>query len=111
MNGLSTFCSKYSETRSRSTEGANGRKDSRRLILALILSFKVGRVGLARIERFPKARGPHSLLPCYQPTTLPAAISCATASTSAPSSSKDCTGNPASPAADRICSSEDLGPQ
>jgi hypothetical protein len=43
-------------------------------------------VGFARIERFPRARGPHSLLPWYQPTTLPATRSSVIAGTKRPSS-------------------------
>jgi hypothetical protein len=38
-------------TTSFSTLGAKGRKDSRRLILALMVSFMLGTAGLARIER------------------------------------------------------------
>ena len=48
---------------SSSTEGANGRNDSRRLIFAFSNSFMSARRGSHRMERLPSARGPHSIRP------------------------------------------------
>ena len=77
MNGTSSSVSNHSGTASRRIEGANGRKDSRRLILRLRMSFMSARRGSPRIERLPSARGPHSMRPWNQPITLPSEIACA----------------------------------
>src|SRR2546430_1810252 len=53
---------------------SKGAEDSRRLILAFRICFMSARRGSQRIERFPSARGPHSMRPWNQPTTLPSAI-------------------------------------
>ena len=58
MKGTSSSCSNHSETASLNIEGAKGRKDSRRLILALRISFMSARRGSQRMERLPRARGP-----------------------------------------------------
>src|SRR5204863_7811593 len=67
MNGTSSSVSSHSATCSRRMEGAKGRKDSRRLILALRMSFMSARRGSPRIERLPSARGP-PLHPALKPT-------------------------------------------
>ncbi len=77
MKGTASSSSNHSATASSSTEGAKGRNDSRRLILALRISFMSARRGSQRIERLPSARGPHSMRPWNQPTTLPSAIAAA----------------------------------
>ena len=77
MKGTASSSSNQSATASSSTEGAKGRNDSRRLILALRMLFMSARRGSQTIERLPSARGPHSMRPWNQPTTLPSATAAA----------------------------------
>lgn len=79
--------SKYSCTWSRRIEGANGRNDSLNLIFKfMVFCISVER-GSPRMERAPSARGPNSIRPAMCPTTFSVAISSATRSQSASSSS------------------------
>src|SRR5439155_253323 len=73
MYGLSRSSSKYSPTCSRRTDGANGRNDSRNLILRFITDCIAGDRASAMIDRPPSARGPNSIRPCSNPITLPSA--------------------------------------
>ncbi len=63
MYGDSSWSSKYSPTRSRSTLGANGRNPSRNLIFRFIRACIFGERGSPRILRLPNARGPNSIRP------------------------------------------------
>ena len=65
MYGLSSRgrISKKSATRSRSTDGANGRNDSRNLILRFITDCMSRLRASARMLREPRARGPNSMRP------------------------------------------------
>src|SRR5437588_5142332 len=78
--------SNQSDTASSRIEGANGRKDSRRLIFALRIAFISARRGSHTIDRLPSARGPHSMRPWNHPTTLPSATAAAVRGQSSPSS-------------------------
>jgi hypothetical protein len=66
--------SKNSDASSRSTVGANGRNDSRYLILRLIVVWVSGFRASPRIERAPSARGPNSIRPLKCPTTRPSSM-------------------------------------
>src|SRR6266478_5827868 len=94
MNGTASSSSNHSATASFRTEGAKGRNDSRRLILALRIVFMSARRGSHTIERFPSARGPHSIRPWNQPTTLPSAIVPAVRLQSSASSAMSSTAQP-----------------
>src|SRR5262245_25680620 len=80
INGSGLYFTRYSGAHSMGTEGQNGRKLSRYLTLALIISLLSSRSALIRMDRLPKARGPLSILPWNQPTILLAARSSAVAS-------------------------------
>ena len=67
--------SNHSLVFSSNIEGANGLKFSRRLIFKFIIFFMSRSHGLANIDLFPKALGPHSILFWYQPTILFSKIS------------------------------------
>ena len=75
--GTGSSTSNHSRAHSARTEGAKGRKDSRRLIFSFRISFMSARRGSHTIERLPSARGPHSMRPWNQPTTAPPAIAAA----------------------------------
>ena len=63
MYGLSVSCSNHSDTCSANTDGANGRNDSRYLILRFITDCIFWLRGSPNIERPPRARGPNSMRP------------------------------------------------
>ena len=58
---------------SSSTDGANGRNPSRYLILRFSFFCISGFRASPRMLRSPSARGPNSMRPWNQPTTLPSA--------------------------------------
>ncbi len=76
MYGLSCpgRISKYSSARSCSTDGANGRNDSRNLILRFITDCICGLRASPMMLRDPSARGPNSIRPWNQPITFSSAI-------------------------------------
>ena len=81
MCSLSVPCSSIiSSAYLSSITGANGRNSSRNLILEFTLSFISAFLGSARMLLLPKARGPNSILPWYQPTTFPSYNSSVTSS-------------------------------
>src|SRR5260370_1183594 len=59
MNGTASSSSNHSDTFSSSTEGANGRNDSRRLILALSSAFMSARRASQSIDRVEGRKPPH----------------------------------------------------
>ena len=63
------------------------------------------RRGSHRIERLPSARGPHSMRPWNQPTTLPSAMAAAVRRQSSPSSAMSSTAQPAARSRPRAASS------
>ena len=71
MNGEGTSRSKYRSACSAATAGAKGRNSSRFFTSMLIWSRMAPSRGSPRIERLPRARGPNSIRPWYQPITLP----------------------------------------
>ena len=80
MYGLSPSSSNQSATSSRSTDGANGRKDSR--YLTLRLSSRLHRAASADrrgSSGAPSARGPNSMRPWNQPSACPSASASARA--------------------------------
>jgi hypothetical protein len=84
--GCSSRISNHSWTFFSSTLGANGRKDSRNLILRFMTSCISRERASPRMLRLPRARGPNSIRPWYHPTTCCVSISPATRSISSPSS-------------------------
>ena len=65
-------------TCSRRTEGANGRNDSRNLILRFITDCILGERASPRMDGAPSARGPNSIRPWKSPTTFSSASIVAT---------------------------------
>ncbi|CAB4903977.1 unannotated protein [freshwater metagenome] len=70
--------SKNSDERSARTIGANGRNDSRFLMLKFSRRCIEGDRGSAKIERLPRARGPNSIRPEHIPRIAPSARRSAT---------------------------------
>ena len=73
LSGLSRYLDDSSRR-----DGAKGIQKSLFLIIALIFSILDQSAGLVRIERFPRARAPHSIRPENLATTLLAARTLAT---------------------------------
>jgi hypothetical protein len=77
---------KYSGAFSSRIDGANGRNDSRNLILRFMTDCIFVLRASPRMLRAPSARGPNSIRPWNQPTTFSVARRSATLSHSACSS-------------------------
>jgi hypothetical protein len=110
MYGLSPSSSNHSATCSRNTAGANGRNDSRNLILRFITACIFGDRASPMIDRAPSARGPNSIRPCSKPTTFASAIAAATSAATPAGSTRRAT-HPPLRAAAAMSVSEKRGPR